>query len=182
MKRTLLSWLVCALAFTAAHAGERWLHIRVAESGAGENLRLDVPLRFAEGLLASMGTSEWTDEGLDLGGHGDVDGAQLREILAALDDAPDSEFVTLRDGDGSLRVAKERGFLIVHIEERGDGESVRVRVPLAVVSAALSGPHDEIDIAAALRALETHGDVDLVRVEGRDGTVRVWVDANKSGD
>ncbi len=53
---------------------------------------------------------------------------------------------------------------------------VDVKVPQAVVEALLSGEGDEIDLAAAIRALAARGEGELVTVDNKDAKVRVWVD------
>jgi hypothetical protein len=58
-----------------------------------------------------------------------------------------------------------------------------VTVPLKVVDALLSGTkNDELDVAAALRALSDAGDVLLVAVQDSNQRVRVWVDSRNTQD
>jgi hypothetical protein len=57
-----------------------------------------------------------------------------------------------------------------------DREDVHVKMPAAVVEALLSGDEDELDVAAAIRALARHGEGELVTVSGDDETVRIWID------
>jgi len=179
MKRILLCWLLCGIAVPAVGAGERWLHVRIGEDGERTDVRINVPLSVAAGFLSAVDASDWTERaGVDT--HGSLDARELREILTALEDAPDSEMITVRDGDDHLHVAKERGFLVVHADERG-GDRVRVRVPLKVIEAAFRGSTDEIDLAAALEALADHGGADLVTIEGDGERVRIWVDTSESG-
>ena len=78
-----------------------------------------------------------------LGSTGSIGQAALQvvtalgdEVLLALRDAPDSEFVTIRSREDSVRVAKEDGFLLVNVDE-ADGDRVRVRVPMEVVDVLL---------------------------------------------
>jgi len=181
MKRTLISSLAFAFVLSTAQAGERWLHVRVDGDADSERVRVTFPLRFAEGILAGIDTTDLTRGRLDLGGDADLDGFDVRAILAAVRDAPDSEFVTVRSEHDSVRVAKERGLLVVHIDEDG-GDRVRIRVPLEVVDAALRGPRDQLDLAAGLRALSDYGDIDLLQVDGKDERVRIWIDSKDTGD
>ena len=54
---------------------------------------------------------------------------------------------------------------------------VEVKVPMKVVDALLSAGKDELDIVAALHALSSYGDTELVSVKDYDNTVRVWIDS-----
>ncbi len=181
MKKILLTLALVALALSTAGAGERWLHVRVDGVRDGDHVRINVPLRFAEGLLGAVDTADLDEGRPGLGVAADLEGLDVRAILAAVRDAPDSEFVTVRTEDESIRVAKERGFVVAHIDADG-GDRVRVRVPLAVIEAAVRGPRDELDLSAALRALADYGDVDLVHIDSDDESVRIWVDSNDTGD
>jgi hypothetical protein len=181
MRRTLIAAILTLAMAGAVSAGERWLHVRVLGDDSDQEIHLNLPLRFASGLLAHVDPTEWTTE-IRLGGCCSGSGVDLREVLSALEESPDSEFLTLRDGEESVRVAKERGFLVVHVEGDRRGESVRARVPLAVVRAALRGPGDTLDLEAALRAIDEHGDIELVRVDGDEESVRIWVDSSENGD
>ncbi len=55
-------------------------------------------------------------------------------------------------------------------------------MPLKVVDALLSAGKDELDISAALRALATEGDTELVSVRDQDNRVRVWLDSKNTAD
>jgi hypothetical protein len=59
---------------------------------------------------------------------------------------------------------------------------VEVKVPLKVVDALLSAGKDELDIVAALRALSSYGDTELVTVKDDENTVHIWVDSKNISD
>ncbi len=170
-------WILAALAAPAS-AGERWLHVRVRGSG-GEagSINVNVPLDAVQGLLPLVASGGLTGGLLHLDGlAGEVD---VREVLSALRDTPDSVFVTVNDGDETIRVATERGRLVVHVD--GGGEKVRLRIPLAVAEALVGTDPQAWDVAAALRALEAFEGEDLVVVESEEESVRVWVDSSEAG-
>jgi hypothetical protein len=165
-------------------AADQWLHVRVEDSSPdGEQVNINVPLSVVEAVLPHISVEELDrgklrldDDDLELD-----EGIDLPAILQALRDSPDTDFVTVRSNDESVRVAKENDYLLVHVEER-DGEStVNVRVPMAVVEAlASSGPH-ELDLVAALRVLRDYEGEPLVTVESEDETVRIWIDSSETG-
>lgn len=104
-------------------------------------------------------------------------------MLAALRESPDAPFIALREGGESVRIAKERGVLVIHAEggDKSSPERVQVRLPLPVVEALLGGEPKQLDLSAALRALAGCADEELVRVESPGETVRIWIDSAKSG-
>ena len=164
-------------------ASDRWLHVRVEETGSDgeESVAVNIPLQLIEAILPAIQTDEL------MGGRfgwdeGEIEGIDLRQILRALRDAPDADYVTIKDHDESVRVAKEDGFLLVRVDE-DQGDHVRVRLPLDVVEALL-GSQDEgsIDLVAGLRALGEFDGGDLVTVESDDESVRIWIDSNQAGD
>ena len=171
--------LLCAIMLPGAGAAERWIHVRIAEEGERTDVRINVPLSVAVGFLGTVDRSDWEGR-LEVGDDDSLDAHDLRQILAALEDAPDSEMITIRDGDDELHVAKERGFLIVRADER-DGDRLRMKLPLKVLQAAFVKGSDELDLAAALDALGAHGESDLVTIEGDTERVRIWVDSDQSG-
>jgi hypothetical protein len=183
MKKSLfLGCLIVALMFTVglASASDRWLHVRVQEDGPdGEQVSVNIPIQLVEAILPTIETDELQDGKLVLD-HTDIEGIDLREILKAFQDAPDADFVTVKGGDESVRVAKEDGFIVVHVDEE-DGEKVRITMPLDVVGAMLSGGSDELDLVAALDALASYEGGDLVTVESEDSLVRIWIDSSDTG-
>lgn len=179
MKKTcmalcLMLGLIAAPALAASDG--HWLHVRVQEDGHdGEKVSVNIPLSVVEAILPAIQTDEFHNGRIHLG-DGTLDDIDLREVLQAFQDAPDANFVTIEDGDETVVVSKERGFLLVKVD--GDDERVRVRLPLAVVDALLSGGEDELDLMAALDALVDAGGGDLVTVESDDESIRVWIDRN----
>ena len=186
MRKTLnvLCCLVLALTvtFTLANTNEGWLHIRVTEDGTqGEQVNVNVPLNIIRAFLPMVEELDVEDMmGLDLG-NGEFEGLDLRAILEALRDTPDSDFVTVRSDDENVRIYKEDGYIKVLAEEKNDSEKVRVMVPLDVLDALVSGPDGTLDLSAAIERLMPHGNGDLVTVESDDESVRIWIDFDASG-
>jgi len=59
---------------------------------------------------------------------------------------------------------------------------VEVKVPMKVIDALFSAGKSELDIVAALRALSSFGDTELVSVKADDNTVRIWLDSKNVTD
>ena len=176
-----LALMVCLTAGTAlAGADGHWLHVRVEERGDnGEKVNVNIPLSVILAILPAIETDEFRGGRINIG-RGEIEDVDLRAVLQAFKDAPDADFVTIDGRDESVRVSKERGFLLVNVDD--DGDHVRVRLPLDVVDALLSGADDELDLLAALDALADYGGGDLVTVESDDESIRVWIDTDPDGD
>jgi hypothetical protein len=170
---------------TAALAGttERYLHVKVDDAKNGESVNVNVPLSMAEKILPSVNKGN-LHQGKVTIGEADMDGIDLHAILDAIRTAPDNEFVTVKEKDEDVRVAKSNGNLIIHVKDNKDeGQKVDVTVPMKVVDALFStAKKDEIDIAAAIRALSDAGDILIVTVQDASQHVRVWVDSKNTSE
>ena len=85
-------------------------------------------------------------------------------------------------------MAKSGGYLLIHVTDKSKQNSksklhedsrVEIKVPMKVVDALFSAGKDELDVVAALRALSSFGDSELVSVKDSENTVRVWIDSKK---
>ena len=195
-----------------AQDSNQWLHVRVvsADSG-GETVCVNLPLALAEKVLPAINKDQLHNGKIkfDKFNTMDANGVDLHAILDAVRNSKDGEFVTVNGTDQDVRVAKQDGFLLVHVTEKAgrmhhhgkdlkghdeknsaDKESaeanahavthVEVKVPMKVVDALFSAGKDELDIVAGLRALSAQGDTELVSVKDEENTVRVWVDSKNT--
>jgi hypothetical protein len=184
--KTALPLLVVLLAGTMGMAAstERYLHIRVSNPKQNEQVRVNVPLAFAEKVLPAIDHGQLRNGKLHVG-HLSADSVNLKMIFEALKTAPEGEFVTVQENDNDVRVAKEHGELIVHVVDKSskDKENVDVNIPWNVALALSSGSDgDQFDVEAAIKALESAGDVTLVSVTSREETVRIWIDSSSSAE
>ena len=158
----------------------RWLHVRVEEH-PDERIAVNIPLSLVGAVLPMIDTPELSRGRLDARWEREhLNGIDLRELFEALRDAPDADFVTVRSRHEDVRVSKDRGFLIVRVDE--DDENVRVRMPLEVLEAMLGDDDGELDLIAGLERLSRYDGEDLVTVESHDSLVRIWIDDDESGD
>jgi hypothetical protein len=184
--KTALSLLVVVLAGTMvmATSSQRYLHVRVSNPSQHEQVRINVPLAFAEKVIPAISSGQLRNGKVHVG-HLSADSANLKVILDALKTAPEGEFVTVQENDSDVRVAKEHGQLIVHVVNKGskDKENVDVTIPWDVALALSSDTDgDQINVEAAIKALESAGDVTLVSVISREETVRVWIDSSSTAE
>lgn len=177
----LLAVLFAGTALMAATtAPMRYLHVRVEGSSNHESVRINVPLTLAESVIPAINHGKLHNGKVECNGfhNSDVD---IKAILQALKTAPEGEFVTVQETDNDVRVAKEHGNLVVHVvdKKKHGGDNVDVTIPWNVAQALASDTNDnELNVAAAIKALENAGDVTLVAVTEQNETVRIWVDSN----
>jgi hypothetical protein len=159
---------------------ERYLHVRVSNPKTHELVRVNLPLSLAEKVVPAINHGQLQHGKIQVGDFTtDVD---VRAILNALKTAPEGEFVTVQENDSDVRVAKEHGQLVVHVVDKAGKENVDVTIPWDVAEALISNTTgNELNVEAAIKALEATGDHNLVTVTGQEESVRVWIDSN-SGD
>jgi len=170
-------------AMAAPATTERYLHVKVDDSSKGESVNVNVPLAMAAAILPTVNHGSLHNGHVTIG-ETDFNGVDVRAMLDAIRNAPDNEFVTVKEKDQDVRVAKLNGNLIVHVLDKSkDGEKVDVTIPMKVVDALFSTAKDnELDIAAAIRALSDAGDAVLVTVQDATEHVRIWIDSHSAGE
>ena len=164
---------------TTSASKDRWLHVRVISSDAkGETVRVNVPLELAEKVLPAI-NKDRLHAGKVRIDDAHVNDVDLRALVDAIRTTKDGEFVTVQSNDCDVRVAKQNNHLIVHVldKENSRRSEVEVKVPMKVIDALFSAGKDELDLVAALHALSSQGDTELVSVKDHENTVRVWLDS-----
>jgi ribonuclease HI len=163
-----------------AASPERYLHVRVSNPTTHELVRVNLPLSLAEKVIPAIHNEQLKDGKVQIGEFkaNDVD---VRAILDALKTAPEGEFVTVQQPDNDVRVAKEHGQLVVHVIDKHDKERVDVTIPWEVAQALISETTDnQLNISAAIKALENIGDATLVTVVSNEESVRIWIDSSNT--
>jgi hypothetical protein len=198
---TLAAWLLLTSGITAtasaqsspsgaatqtvsASSQDRWLHVRVSNPGSKEEtVRVNVPLELAEKVLPTI-NQDRLHRGKVKFDDIDCHGIDLKALADAVRTSKDGEFVTVQNKDSDVRVAKQNGTLFVHVidKNRAKKSQVEVKVPMRVVDALFSAGKDELDLVAALHALSSQGDTELVSVKDDQNTVRVWLDSKNVTD
>jgi hypothetical protein len=182
--KTTLSVLALLFAATVVLASppEHYLHVKVDGVNTKELVRVNIPLSLAEKVIPAIHSGQLHDGKVQIGNF-QCNGVDIRTIMDAVKSAPDGEFVSVQEPDSNVRVAKERGQLIVHVIDKNDGQKVDVTIPWEVAQALASATNQrEINIEAAIQALDRAGDTNLVTVSDHDETVRVWIDSRNTAD
>jgi hypothetical protein len=191
-----------------ATTNDRWLHVRVVSAdNQGETVSVNIPLEVAEKILPTINKNQLHGGKVTIDKL-DSDGVDVRALMEAVRTSKDGEFVTVNSKDGDVRVAKQNGYMLVHVTDNSgkhhvhmhhhDGSDanttkkdnadakdgkvthVDVKIPLSVVDALFSAGKDELDLVAGLKMLSAQGDQELVSVKDEDNTVRVWIDSKNT--
>jgi hypothetical protein len=191
-----------AVAQTSSKA-DQWIHVRVESKDAkGETVRVNVPIEMAEKVLPAI-----RHENLQAGkvriDNAHLNDVDLRTLLDAVRSSKDGEYVTVQSNEDNVRIAKNAGYLYIHVTEKKSGEKhakhseakegaakaesaeeskVEIKIPMKVVDALFSAGKDELDVVAALHALSSNGDTELVSVKDDENTVRIWIDSKNISD
>jgi hypothetical protein len=166
--------------FLYAATTTRYLHVRVSNPRTHELVRVNVPLMLAERVIPAINHGELRNGKIHVGKF-EVNNVNIREIIDALKTAPEGEFVSVQDIGSDVRFAKEHGQMMVHVVDKKGKQNVDVTVPCEVAQALITDTtDDQLNVVAAIKALENVGDTTLVKVTGDDETVRVWVDSKNA--
>lgn len=167
--------VVAFLVAGPALSADRWFHVRVQED-RGAEVSVNLPLSLIESVINMLPEDlenevrvELNDEGFDLD--------ELRNMWEEIRSSQDATYMTVKDEGQTVEIKKVGNYLVAETVATGEWDTrVNMRFPLEVIDALFSGPNDTLDLAAAVRALADHGDGDIVTVEDRDASVRIWVD------
>jgi hypothetical protein len=179
-KALVISLLAVGLTAARVSAEELYLHVKVHDAKEDSHVNINLPLSVVEKSSAFI-PSDARKSGKIRIDDEDVSVAELREMWTELQKHPDATWISVDAPDSKVRVSKRGNYLHILANDRkgkgGHGEDVEIKIPASVVAAMLSTRGDELDIAAAIRALAREGEGELVTVTGDDETVRIWVDS-----
>ena len=175
----LVAVMVAGTAMWAA-SPERYLHVKVNNPKTHELVRVNVPLSLAEKVLPAINKGDLRNGKVHVGNFRS-DEIDVRALLEAVKSAPEGEFVSVQKPDEEVHVAKEHGQLVAHVTDRAGKEKVDVTIPWEVAQALISETSDDqLNISAAIKALQNIGDMTLVTVASEDESVRIWIDSNST--
>ena len=182
----LMSSVLGMAASAMAAPPERYLHVKVQDAKEGESVDVNLPLSIAEKLIPTVNKGKLHDGHITIG-DADMNGIDIRGLLDAIRTSPDNEFVTVKDKDQNVRVAKANGNLIVHVRStetsKQEKQNVDITIPMKVVDALFSTAKDnELNLVAALHEMSEAGDALLITVQDASQNVRIWVDSRNTTD
>lgn len=160
----------------AAASDDRWIHVRVDDTDGGKGrVDIQVPIGMVQSLLPALkgahahGSIHVDAKSMDL--------AEFKKYWAAVRTAKDGEYVTVRDEDQNVRIAKHGGNLLLTVDDKGGKSRVRMNVPLPIIDAVLASG-DSVDLDALGGALAKAGTGELLTVDDEDSHVRIWIDGS----
>lgn len=176
----LTAWTAAAPAAAAAdpRMDGLWFHLQVHEGKDDAHVVINLPLSMVEksaGFLRnkdgqnSSGRIRFNDT--------DMSKAELQDMWKDLRRQKDTTFLSVQETDGKVKMAKRGNYLLIQASDHGaKRENVEIKIPVPVVDALLSGPGEELNIAAGLQALVRAGEGEIMTVTGENETVRMWID------
>lgn len=175
-KRTIqLAVILSLLASAALAATNQWVHVRVeTPKKGGETVSVNVPLALAETVLPLIKEKEFSEGRIHID-EKDLTVQDLRKIWQTVKEQGDAEYVTIKNEEMNLRVAIEGKYLLVKTDENSETQ-VQITLPTQVVDALLSGTGNQLDLLAAVHALQETGSREIVSIKDKDAQVRVWID------
>jgi len=185
----------------AAATPEKFIHVRVNDVSKGEMVSVNVPLSLAEKVIPTIHNGNLHNGKVTIGNM-DMQDVDVRALLAAVASSPDNEFVTVKEKDQEVRVAKSKGNFIIHVtdlnsdsdesnksdkSDKSDkkyekrGQKVDITIPISVVNALVPNEKQELDLVAAIHALSNASEALLVTVHDGTQDVRIWIDSQNDG-
>ena len=109
-----------------ATTNDRWLHVRVVSAdNKGETVSVNIPLEVAEKILPTINKNQLHGGKVTIDKF-DADGIDVRALMEAVRTSKDGEFVTVNSKDGDVRVAKQNGYMLVHVTDSSGKHHVRM--------------------------------------------------------
>lgn len=152
-----------------------WLHLEVKENKEEPELvKVNLPMSMVEVALNVVKDKDFNKGRIKLETQ-DVSVADLKKLWSEFKKAGNAEFLTVEKKTESVRISREGNFLLVKVFDQKNTK-VDIKIPVTVVDAMLSSPGNELDIKAALLAMQQHGVGEILTVNDHDSHVRIWID------
>ncbi len=180
MKR-FLSWSTVLALFLAlispleAQKKDAWFHLEVKENKTEpEYVKVNLPIAMVDVALNLVKDKQFNKGRLKLHSS-DISITDMKKIWNELRKSGNAEFVTVENKNETVRVAKEGNHVVVKITENKNPK-VDLRIPVSVVDALLAAEGDELDLKAALVAMQKQNVGDILTVNDNNTQVRIWID------
>jgi hypothetical protein len=173
---TLLTLALLAAVPALAGDATRWLNVHVTDTEEGANVELHLPFGLVMAVLDGVNVENFHRGKiqLELDDDADIDWPQL---MKALKDSPDGDYVTVTSNDADVKVQKAAGMLRIHVTQKEDEQAVvDVTLPATLIDALAFDEHNEIDVKTLLAGLDELPDGEIVRVTSNEANVRIWIE------
>lgn len=133
----------------------------------GQEMKLSLPITFLKSFEPQIreALSEVDLEGQEV---------NFQEIWQAVKESGDNEYVTVESDDADIRVAVSEGNLVVNVNDKNEGQTIDVTIPMAFGDILFGGDLANLDMDAVIDAL---GDIEgnLIEIVGNEVNGRVWI-------
>jgi hypothetical protein len=177
--------LTCAALPANAQTASPWIHVEVIEQNEkASTVNVNLPLSMAEVAL-EVAPDKLVKKGKIKLPNNDISIADLRKLWNELRNAGDAQFVTVKEKDQDVSIARRGDKIEIRVQEAASAEkdkkasNVHVDLPVSVVDALLSGEGEELNFKNAIAQLRTQRG-DIVRVRDGESNVRIWIDERSS--
>ena len=175
--KVLVAVLILGLTAGVALAEEstKWLNVHVVEhDGDGATVDVRLPMSLVLSVIGAIDVEGFDQGRVDL----ELDDADIDwpELLKAIKDAPDAEYVRVRSDQENVVVKKQGGTVYIHVTEVDEVEEVEVTLPVELLDAIAVDEENRLDIRSILARLDAASFGDIVRVKSSDADVRVWIE------
>jgi hypothetical protein len=180
----------------SAATPEKFIHVRVNDASKGEMVSVNLPLSLAEKVIPTIHNGNFHNGKVTIGNM-EAHDVDIRALLAAVASSPDNEFVTVKEKDQEVHVAKSKGNFIIHVvdlssdsdnaDKKSDkkyekhGQKVDITIPISVVNALVPNDKQELDLVAAIHAMSDASEALLVTVHDGTQDVKIWIDSQNDG-
>lgn len=160
-----------------ARADGLWFHLKVHEGKEDAHVVINLPLSMVEKSAGFLRAKGQDGSGRIRFNNNEMTKSELQDMWNELRRQRDTTFLSVQETDGRVKMAKRGNYLMIQATDTGSKrENVEIKIPVPVVDALLSGPGEELNIAAGLQALVRAGEGEIMTVTGDDETVRMWID------
>lgn len=155
-----------------------WFHLQVHEGKEDAHVVINLPLSMVEKSAGFLRNKDGqNNSGRIRFNDTDMSKAELQAMWNDLRRQKDTTFLSVQETDGKVKMAKRGNYLMIQASDTGTKrENVEIKIPVPVVDALLSGPGEELNIAAGLQALVRAGEGEIMTVTSENETVRMWID------
>ena len=167
--------ILFSLPLLAQQKKDPWLHVEVNESKDDpETVKVNLPFSMVDVALKIVQDKKLNGGKFRLNST-ELSVPDLKKMWIEFKKAGNADFVTVEKKTESVKISREGNYLLIKVSEKNQ-QKVDLRAPVDVVDALLAAPGGELDIKAALVAMQQKGIGDILSVTDKDTKVRIWVD------
>ena len=160
-----------------AQSKDPWLHLEVQEKSSDPALvKVNLPMSMVDVALDFVKDNKLRHGQLKLDTN-EISVAEMRHIWNELKKAGDGEFVSVEKKTETVRIARQGGLLVVKVTGPDKQKAkVDLKIPTDVVDALLQGSGDELNVKAALVAMQQRSLGEILTVNDEQTQVRLWIE------